>query len=138
MVWLQEEHAGTNASKHVTAQPRVRKKAKRCLIGKVGSHSSFLTFTTSHIPTLLMQLMWSQRKRWFYNSITHTLQCYCSFWRHSSRLYSKSRWTRSDERTNNPTRCPRVVWSIAWCCIIFMMQLLNKDGVTKTHSGVVQ
>ena len=51
------EWAGKKAHKHVTSQPRIRKKATRYQIGKVGSHSSFRTFTTGK-PTPFVKLTW--------------------------------------------------------------------------------
>ena len=60
MVWSQEEQAGSDADKHVTSRPRIRKKARRYPVGKVGSHSSFLTITTREVATSFVKLIWSK------------------------------------------------------------------------------
>ena len=59
--------------KHVTSLLRIRKEAKYCPMGKVVSHSSFLTFTTHGTPTQLLQLLWSKHKAWFWKSLTHSV-----------------------------------------------------------------
>ena len=57
------EWTGKTANKHLTSQQRIRKKAKRFPIGEVGSHSSFLAFTTSGMPAQFMILIWFKHKR---------------------------------------------------------------------------
>ena len=66
---MQGGQADEKADKHATAQPRIHKRARRCPLTQVGSHTSFLTFTTNGIPKQCMKLTWPQHKIWVSNSI---------------------------------------------------------------------
>ena len=101
--------AGEQADRHVTSRPRIRKKAqKRFPIGKEGSHSSFLTFVKSGIPTSFMELIWSKHKRWVYNSVKHSIMMLFSNKSRATRWgYLESQTIRSrTASTGHPTRLP--------------------------------
>ena len=70
-------HLEKKADRRVTSQLRIRKKAKRYLTRKVGSHSSFLAFTPSDTPTQFMKLIWSKHKAEV--KIRSTMQSGCCF-----------------------------------------------------------
>ena len=108
--------AGKKADRHVTSRPRILNEAKQFLIGKVGSHSSFLTFTKSGRPTRYMKLIWPKHKI--------IQSCCCSCWRR----------TKEHQKSHHPHRQSKkiFVYRVTDC----LTQVNNRTRLDPKGSGL--